>query len=225
MIKPEPMGIITHNWIYACIDASPCLVIVDPVIIEVLTLSFTLLRRRRFPWAGGGAACCRRQPPCQGAATPVAGAAAPAGGSPLQVCHGQPLAGWPLATVPYGHAVGSHPFVLAVPAGGRPLWTIAPTSGRPLQVVDSTLVGGPWLQPVTPTGGVGPSQPPPCRGPWPQPTAPCSQEIVYPCIPDPDGGDEGGQASSSLAVSTRWISTAKLLQSGLATLAQRERGE
>ncbi|RWV95585.1 hypothetical protein GW17_00041781 [Ensete ventricosum] len=24
-------------------------------------------------------------------------------------------------------------------------------------------------------------------------------EIVYPCIPDPDGEDEGGQASSSLA--------------------------
>ncbi|RRT79182.1 hypothetical protein B296_00006138 [Ensete ventricosum] len=30
---------------------------------------------------------------------------------------------------------------------------------------------------------------------------------------------EGGQASSSLAVSTRWISAAKLLQSDLATLA------
>ncbi|RWV92111.1 hypothetical protein GW17_00045553 [Ensete ventricosum] len=46
-------------------------------------------------------------------------------------------------------------------------------------------------------------------------------EIVYPCIPDPDGEDEGGQVSS-LAVSTRWISIAKLLQSDLATLAQRE---
>ncbi|RZS21196.1 hypothetical protein BHM03_00053803 [Ensete ventricosum] len=41
---------------------------------------------------------------------------------------------------------------------------------------------------------------------------------------DPDGEDEGGQ-TSSLAVSTRWISTAKLLQSDLATLAQREGGE
>ncbi|RWW28238.1 hypothetical protein BHE74_00022158 [Ensete ventricosum] len=51
------------------------------------------------------------------------------------------------------------------------------------------------------------------------------QEIVYPCIPDPDGEDEGGQASSSLAVSTRWISATKLLQSDLATLAQREGGE
>ncbi|RRT32875.1 hypothetical protein B296_00054428 [Ensete ventricosum] len=49
-------------------------------------------------------------------------------------------------------------------------------------------------------------------------------EIVYPCIPDPDGEDEGGQASS-LAVSTRWISAVKLLQSDLATLTQREGGE
>ncbi|RZS04270.1 hypothetical protein BHM03_00034580 [Ensete ventricosum] len=49
-------------------------------------------------------------------------------------------------------------------------------------------------------------------------------EIVYPCIPNLDGKDEGGQASSS-AVSTRWISTAKLLQSDLTTLAQREGGE
>ncbi|RRT70193.1 hypothetical protein B296_00018135, partial [Ensete ventricosum] len=48
------------------------------------------------------------------------------------------------------------------------------------------------------------------------------REIVYPCIPDPDGEDEGGQASSSLAISTRWISAAKLLQSDLATLAQRK---
>ncbi|RWW35199.1 hypothetical protein BHE74_00059895, partial [Ensete ventricosum] len=36
----------------------------------------------------------------------------------------------------------------------------------------------------------------------------------------PDEEDEGGQASSSLAVFTRWISAAKLLQSDLATLAQ-----
>ncbi|RWW40548.1 hypothetical protein BHE74_00054029 [Ensete ventricosum] len=50
-------------------------------------------------------------------------------------------------------------------------------------------------------------------------------EIVYPYIPDPDGEDEGGQASSSLAVSTRWISAAKLLQSDLTTLAQGEGGE
>ncbi|RRT42968.1 hypothetical protein B296_00043405 [Ensete ventricosum] len=36
----------------------------------------------------------------------------------------------------------------------------------------------------------------------------------------PEGEDEGGQASSSLAISTRWISTAELLQSNLATLAR-----
>ncbi|RWW55206.1 hypothetical protein BHE74_00038169 [Ensete ventricosum] len=51
------------------------------------------------------------------------------------------------------------------------------------------------------------------------------KEIVYPYIPDPDGEDEGGQASSSLAVSTQLISVAKLLQSDLTTLAQREGGE
>ncbi|RRT50688.1 hypothetical protein B296_00048028 [Ensete ventricosum] len=49
-----------------------------------------------------------------------------------------------------------------------------------------------------------------------------TQEIVYPCIPDPDGEDEGGQASSSLAVSKRWISAAKLLQFDLVTPTQRE---
>ncbi|RRT64646.1 hypothetical protein B296_00006033, partial [Ensete ventricosum] len=50
-------------------------------------------------------------------------------------------------------------------------------------------------------------------------------ETVYPCNPDSDGEDEGGQVSSSLAVSTRWISAAKFLQSDLATLASREGGE
>ncbi|RWW72669.1 hypothetical protein BHE74_00019515 [Ensete ventricosum] len=50
-------------------------------------------------------------------------------------------------------------------------------------------------------------------------------EIIYPCIPDLDGEDEGGQASSSLAVSTRWIFAAELFQFDLTTLAQREGGE
>ncbi|RWV92959.1 hypothetical protein GW17_00044620 [Ensete ventricosum] len=49
-----------------------------------------------------------------------------------------------------------------------------------------------------------------------------SYNLVF---PDPDGDDKGGQASSSLAVSTRWISVAKLLQYDLTTLAQREEGE
>ncbi|RRT55911.1 hypothetical protein B296_00006569 [Ensete ventricosum] len=56
-------------------------------------------------------------------------------------------------------------------------------------------------------------------------TLKAKREIVYPCIPYPNGEDERGQPSSFLAVSTRWISAAKLLQSGLATLAQRDGGE
>ncbi|RWW06866.1 hypothetical protein GW17_00029778 [Ensete ventricosum] len=62
----------------------------------------------------------------------------------------------------------------------------------------------------------------PTGWPWPQQAAPL--EIVYRCIPDPDGEGEGGQVSS-LAVSTRWIFAAKLLQFDLTTLAQREGGE
>ncbi|RWV91838.1 hypothetical protein GW17_00045838 [Ensete ventricosum] len=41
----------------------------------------------------------------------------------------------------------------------------------------------------------------------------------------PDGEDEGGQVSSSLAISIRWIYAVKLPRSDLATLAQREGGE
>ncbi|RZR73278.1 hypothetical protein BHM03_00022262, partial [Ensete ventricosum] len=84
-------------------------------------------------------------------------------------------------------------------------------------VVGRPFAWGPWLQPPTPLQVAGH----PCKGAG----RGHAREIVYPCIPDPDGEDEGGQASSSLAVSTRWISAAKLLQSGLATLAQREGGE
>ncbi|RWW62483.1 hypothetical protein BHE74_00030380 [Ensete ventricosum] len=79
-------------------------------------------------------------------------------------------------------------------------WAVAPCS---------------WPQPVVPMGDC-------CPDGWPPP---CRWEIIYPCIPDPDGEDEGGQASSYLAVSTRWISAAKLLQSDLTTLAQSEGGE
>ncbi|RWV78666.1 hypothetical protein GW17_00060325, partial [Ensete ventricosum] len=100
------------------------------------------------------------------------------------------------------------------------------------------------LRDATPVGDlplrVGPasSRPPPCRGPWLRPgrgwpalhggwsplllTAfTAKTEIVYLCIPDSDGENEGGQASSSLAISTRWISVAKFLQYDLATLVQR----
>ncbi|RZS11228.1 hypothetical protein BHM03_00042533, partial [Ensete ventricosum] len=109
--------------------------------------------------------------------------------------------GWPWAVTPCGLAA-------AVPAGGRPLRVATPTGGRALQ--------GAWSQPATPCRQPSHGRPP-LQGAWP--------EIVYPCIPYPDGEDEGGQASSSLVVSTQWISTAKLLQSDLATLAQREGGE
>ncbi|RZS17676.1 hypothetical protein BHM03_00049849, partial [Ensete ventricosum] len=108
---------------------------------------------------------------------------------------------------PYRRTVGSRPLqpgnswscprAAAAPAGGCPL-KAAPCRLLPLQATAP-------LQ-----GGLGCSRPPPCR------------EIVYPCIPNPNGEDERRQASSSLAVSTRWISIAKLFQYNLATLAQRE---
>ncbi|RRT38188.1 hypothetical protein B296_00055140 [Ensete ventricosum] len=76
-------------------------------------------------------------------------------------------------------------------------------------------------------GGLGHSRPPPCRwlGHGQSPLQEAWPEIVYPYIPYPNEEDEGGQASSSLTVSTRWISAVKFLQSDLTTLAQRERGE
>ncbi|RWW30450.1 hypothetical protein GW17_00004971 [Ensete ventricosum] len=80
----------------------------------------------------------------------------PSSGSPLRAGRWRPsLVGVPLAATPAGW---SQP--------------IAPVGGRPLQVVGSPLVGGPWLQPAAPAGGVGRGQPPPCRGPWPQSAAP-----------------------------------------------------
>ncbi|RWW36267.1 hypothetical protein BHE74_00058716 [Ensete ventricosum] len=85
------------------------------------------------------------------------------------------------------------------------------TADRPMQ--------GAWPQPTAPLqGGLGCSRPP-MQGGWP--------EIVYPCIPDPDEKmkEVKRPPPSSLVVSTRWISAAKLLQSDLATLAQMEGGE
>ncbi|RRT48080.1 hypothetical protein B296_00012190 [Ensete ventricosum] len=142
------------------------------------------------------AALARRYPPCQGAVTPTTGATILAGG---RASHGrQPLAG----------TLGSP---LRVPYSRPPL--LAPRYKRVCLREAAAPMGccprerrRPPLQ-----AGLGRNRPPPCRGPW--------SEIVYPCIPDPDGEDEGSQASSSLAVSTRWISTEKLLQSDLATLA------
>ncbi|RZR81791.1 hypothetical protein BHM03_00008089 [Ensete ventricosum] len=111
----------------------------------------------------------------------------------------QPLVGWPLAAG--GASARRQPSCLCRPSSRSPACGLLP-----LRVAA------------------------PCRGPGRNRSPPCSRpgrgwEIVYPCIPYPDGEDEEGQASSSLAVSTRWIFAAKLLQSGLTTLAQREGGE
>ncbi|RWV84430.1 hypothetical protein GW17_00053859, partial [Ensete ventricosum] len=168
------------------------------------------------------------RPPLRPAPPPLAGApwvascGLAAGGWPLQASRWWPsLAGAPLATAPVSWPQPAAP----VPAGGRPLRAIAPEGGRPLQVVGSPHAGGALAATGRPYRGG--------RG-WTWLAAPlqgglsvagCSLEIVYPCIPDPDREDEGGQASSSLTVSTRWISAAKLLQSDLATLVQREGGE
>ncbi|RZS28685.1 hypothetical protein BHM03_00062323, partial [Ensete ventricosum] len=124
------------------------------------------------------------------------------GGHPLRVRHGQPLMGWQPP--------------LRAGRSRSPLAAFAPTGGHPLQVAGSPLAGGLGRSrlPLATSHG--------------QPlllvVLAVNADIVYPCIPDPDGED-GGQASSSLAVSTRWISAAKLLLSDLATLAQREGGE
>ncbi|RZR79143.1 hypothetical protein BHM03_00004775 [Ensete ventricosum] len=95
----------------------------------------------------------------------------------------------------------------------------------PLQATSSArrrLAYGHRARRRRPCGRLLPTFGSPCRK-----LAPCrgGREVVYPCILDPDREDRGGQASSSLAVSTRRISTAKLLQSDLVTLAQREGGE
>ncbi|RWV84416.1 hypothetical protein GW17_00053869 [Ensete ventricosum] len=104
------------------------------------------------------------------------------------------------------HSCQRSPLQAAALAARLPLavapWAAGPCKGtgrggRPVQRA--------WLQLVAPARGLA--------------------EIVYPRIPYPDGEDEGGQASSSLAVSIRWVSTAKLLQSDLVTLTQREGGE
>ncbi|RWV96591.1 hypothetical protein GW17_00040683 [Ensete ventricosum] len=111
---------------------------------QALTLSFTLLRRRRCPCAGGDAARCGRQPPYQGAATPVSD-------SPLRACRGQPLAGAPWVAS-CGRAASSRPCGLA--AADRPLRVVALAGGRPLQVAGSPPTGGPWLQLAAPAGGL-----------------------------------------------------------------------
>ncbi|RWV91237.1 hypothetical protein GW17_00046485 [Ensete ventricosum] len=61
----------------------------------------------------------------------------------------------------------------------------------------------------------------PCMGPWLWAATLASGlptgRLYIPKILDPDGEDEEGQASSSLAISTRWMVAAILLQSQLKT--------
>ncbi|RZS29304.1 hypothetical protein BHM03_00063016, partial [Ensete ventricosum] len=147
------------------------------------------------------------------------------------------LAGAPLAAAPAGWPQP------VVPVGGHPLRVIAPAGGRPLQVADSPLAGEPWTQPTTPCIQPRPALPPHCsycerveqfytiQSHHTQFKTNLSYEnlgfntTVGKPTADPDGEDEVSQASSSLVVSTRWISAAKLLQSDLVTLVQREGGE
>ncbi|RRT62938.1 hypothetical protein B296_00002482 [Ensete ventricosum] len=113
-------------------------------------------------------------------------------------------AGWPHPTVPVGAApTGCCPCERRRP----PLRGAAPASGAGLPYRLALAVARPWVADLA----CGLAAPPPR---W--------RSYIY--ILDPDGED-GGQASSSLALSTRWISVAKLLISDLATLAQREGGE
>ncbi|RWV83253.1 hypothetical protein GW17_00055169 [Ensete ventricosum] len=101
----------------------------------------------------------------------------------------------PLCKGPWPH-LAAH-LQVAKPWPAAPLQVAKPWPAAPLQVAKP--------RPAAPVGGLAAHSPPRC---------------VY-----PDREDEGGQASSSLAISTRWISIAKLLQSDLATLAQRDGGE
>ncbi|RZR93539.1 hypothetical protein BHM03_00022048 [Ensete ventricosum] len=71
------MGLITHSTIYVCIDASPCPVIVDLVIIGSVGLSHHHALKSLATASWATTALARRQPPCQGAATPAADTVAP----------------------------------------------------------------------------------------------------------------------------------------------------
>ncbi|RWW01344.1 hypothetical protein GW17_00035624 [Ensete ventricosum] len=64
-------------------------------------------------------------------------------------------------------------------------------------------------------GGFGRGRPPPYRGPWPEPAAPCN----WP------GRGWPPLFLAVLTANAEIVSAAKLLQSDLATLAQREGGE
>ncbi|RZS20573.1 hypothetical protein BHM03_00053106 [Ensete ventricosum] len=164
------------------------------------------LRRRRLPFAAGSY---------------------PAKGRPPLRTVSPPLLAVGLAAA--GSARGWLPLTGCCPCGRPPLAGGLAAVGRSLQVTRLSL--------AAPTGGLAVAshlymQTACIWLPLPRMQrrlslliAATSTEIVYPCIPYPDREDEGGQASSSLAVSTRWISSVKLLQSDLTTLAQKEGGE
>ncbi|RWV88918.1 hypothetical protein GW17_00048961, partial [Ensete ventricosum] len=91
--------------------------------------------------AQGAATLARRQPPCQGAATPAAGAAAPVGGKPLWAGHWRrPLVSCRLRATA---SMGDSPYGLALAASNRPLAGGLGHSRLPLQSA------WPWVAPTT----------------------------------------------------------------------------
>ncbi|RZR74625.1 hypothetical protein BHM03_00039599 [Ensete ventricosum] len=182
----------------------------------------SLRRHRRCPYAGGGCplrsttALLRGSHPCDWLRRP---------------CwrQGLPLSVGPCRLAVAGRALGWPPLVCCYPCGRPHLAGGLAVAGRPLQVVK------PWLAATARGLAVASHLCMQTAWMWPPlphrqrllslPITTTSAEIVYPSIPDSDREDEGGQASNSLAISTRWISAVELLQSDLATLAQKERGE
>ncbi|RWV95964.1 hypothetical protein GW17_00041363 [Ensete ventricosum] len=132
------MDLITHNMIYVCISASPCLVIVDLVIIGSVGLSHPCVVISR----------CHLHAP--DAATPTAGGAAHAGDRAGR--RRQPLVG-ALQLAPL-RAPCCQRLPLAVPAGAAPCGLALATAGHPLAgdlgrglAVDGQhyMGGWPWL--------------------------------------------------------------------------------
>ncbi|RWW05713.1 hypothetical protein GW17_00030996 [Ensete ventricosum] len=174
MIKPKPLGLITHNRIYVCIGVSPCLVIVDLVIIGFVGLSHhhASLSPATASWIRG-----------------------------QSLKFSEILRAFKKLCI-RGHNVLAllHPHYAIVAAAPAQAAAALCSRQSPCQGVATYTTGA-----AAPAGDRAGS---------------CRLALV-----DPDGEDEGGQASSSLAVFTRWISIAKLLQYDLATLTQREGGE
>ncbi|RWW37465.1 hypothetical protein BHE74_00057409, partial [Ensete ventricosum] len=128
--------------------------------------------------AQGAVALARRQPPCQGAATPATGAAAPVGGRPLRAGHWRP----PLVSCRLWAtaSMGDSPYGLALAASSRPLVGGLGHSRLPLQSA------WPWVAAPTtglvmaghPCKGSGRGQPP-LQVAWP--AAPSSLRLLQKC--------------------------------------------